>query len=78
MLNLTELGDPAAGLLEFGYIHTPELIMQWIDICTYPADHRATDGLTIAANAHPRQDELVARCVALWIEQGAIPPPTEC
>jgi hypothetical protein len=78
MLNLTELDNPAAGLLEFGYTHTPELIMQWIDICTEPAAHRSTDGSTIVANARLHRDELVAEWVAVWIEQGAIPPPTEC
>ena len=78
MLNLTESGDPAAGCPEKGYLRTPELIMEWIDICADSAAHTGAGGLTIGANAHAHRDQFVAVWVAVWIEEGAIPPPTAC
>jgi hypothetical protein len=65
-LNIAESGDRAAGHPGMGHSHIPELIMHWMDVCTDPEAHTATDGPTIAANPLAHRDQLGA----VWIEEG--------
>jgi hypothetical protein len=66
MLSIVDSGDRTAGRPGMGHLHTPELIMHWIDACTDPGAHVITGGATIATNPLTHRDQLVAE----WIEQG--------
>ena len=65
MLNITEFGSCTTGRPGMGHLHSSELIMHWIDVCTDPAAHGDTRESTIAANSLNHRDQLVA----VWIEK---------